>query len=120
MREGRRKETKEGERVVIFLSSQKDGKDAGMSDEASRLSSRKSVEVNPSNFLLIFSHYKHCEAKVTKMSPKPENFEPIRLKHDIADFWETQKVTKWPVHVVWPNRRGDETHTVMYGTQAMW
>lgn len=90
-----------------------------MSDDASRLSSRKSVEVTPSNFLLIFSHYKHCEAKVTKMSPKPENFEPIRLKHDIADFWETQKVTEWPVHVVWPNRRGDETRTVMHGIQAM-
>lgn len=80
-----------------------------MSDETSRLSSRKSVKVNPSNFLLIFSDYKHCEAKMTKMSPKPKNFEPIRLKHETADFWKTQKVTKGPVHEVWPNRRGGET-----------
>lgn len=71
-----------------------------MSDETSRLSSRKPVKVNPSNFLLIFSHYKHCEAKMTKMSPKPKNFQPIRLKHEIAGFWKTQKVTKGPVHVV--------------------
>ena len=46
---------------------------------------------------------------MTKMSPKPKNFEPIRLKHETADFWKTQKVTKGPVHEVWPNRRGGET-----------
>ena len=71
-----------------------------MSNETSRLSSRKSIKVHPSNFLLIFSHYKHCEAKMTKMSPKPKNFPSIKVKHEIADFCKTQKVTKWPMRVV--------------------